>query len=121
MARLEQEHAFFTKISSNPHPAQAQQQGRIRGPTGPGHIGSREKTRDDSADRVIRLRERLNLSEEQIERDKEAQESDREARDALRLETRELRDRLRDEELTREEFLEELESLRVDAMDRTNA
>lgn len=102
-------------------PAQAQRQGRMRGPSGPGDIGSRERTRDDSADRVIRLRERLNLSEEQIERVKEAQESDREDRDALRLETREMRDRLRDEELTREEFREELESRRLDAMDRTMA
>lgn len=98
-------------------PAQAQRQGRMRGPAGPDEIGNREQTRDPSADEIIRLRESLNLSEEQVERIKEAQGVDREARDAMRLETRGMRDRLRDGEITREEFREELQGRRSSAMD----
>jgi len=98
-------------------PAQAQRPERMRGPAEPDEIGNRERTRDLSANEIIRLRESLNLSEEQVERVKEAQEADRAARDAQRLETRETRDRLRDEEITREEFREELQSRRSITMD----
>jgi regulator of replication initiation timing len=98
-------------------PVQAQRQGRTRGPAGPEEFGIRERGGDDSADAIIRLRERLGLSEEQVERLKEAQAVDREARDAMRLETREMRDRLRDGEITREEFREEFEGRRSRARD----
>ena len=98
-------------------PAQAQRPERMRGPAGPDQIGNRERGRDLSADAIIRQRESLNLSEEQIERIKEAQAVDRAARDAQRLEAREMRDRLRDEEITREEFREELQSRRSTTMD----
>jgi len=96
-------------------PAQAQRPGRMRGPAGPDEIGNRERTRDPWADAIIRQRESLNLSEEQVESIKEAQEADRAVRDAQRLEVRELRDRLRDEEITREEFREESQSRRSSA------
>ena len=102
-------------------PAQAQRPGRMRGPAGPDEIGNRERARDLSADAIIRQRESLNLSEEQVERIKEAQEADRAVRDAQRLETREMRDRLRDEEITREEFREELQSRRSSTMDGRRA
>lgn len=92
-------------------PAQAQRQ--VRGPAGPDVFGSRGRTEDRPADAILRLRERLNLTEEQVESIKGAQASDREARDALRLETRTLRDQLRDEEITRERFREELEGHRT--------
>ena len=98
-------------------PAQAQRPGRMHDPSGPDEIGNRERARDLSADAIIRLRESLNLSEEQVERIKEAQELDRAVRDAQRLEAREMRDRLRDEEITREEFREELQSRRSIAVD----
>jgi len=94
-------------------PAQAQRQGRMREPTRSADIGERDRIRDLPADMIIRLQERLSLSEEQVERVKEAQRSDREARDALRLETREMRDRLRDEEMTRAEFREEVAGRRA--------
>ena len=102
-------------------PAQAQRAGRTRGPAGPDEIGNRERTRDLSADAIIRQKESLNLSEEQVERIKQAQEADRAVRDAQRLETREMRDRLRDEEITREEFREELQSRRSSTMDSRRA
>lgn len=96
-------------------PAQAQRQARIRGPAGRGKIGNYERPRGLSADAISRFRERLNLTEEQVESVKEAQRSDREARDALRLEMRGVRDRLRDDEITREEFREELAGRRSTA------
>ncbi len=65
-------------------PAQAQRQGRMRGPARPDGFGARGRTPNPSADDIIRLQERLGLSEEQVERVKDAQRSDREARDALR-------------------------------------
>ena len=98
-------------------PAQAQRPGRMRGPARPDEIWARDRARDLPADGIIRLRERLSLSEEQVERIKETQRSDREARDALRLETRDVRDRLRDGEITREEFREEMEGRRAAAAD----
>ena len=98
-------------------PAQAQRLGRMRGPAGPDEIWNRERARDLSADAMIRQRESLNLSDEQVERIKEAQAADRAARDAQRLEAREIRDRLRDEEITRYEFREELQSRRSSTMD----
>jgi hypothetical protein len=102
-------------------PAQAQRSGRMRGPAGPDEIGNRERARNLSADAIIRKRENLNLSEEQVERIKEAQEADRAVRDAQRLETLEMRDRLRDEEITRGEFWEELQSRRSSTMDGRRA
>ncbi len=96
-------------------PAQAQRQGRIRGPGGPDGIGGRAE--DGQADAIIRLQERLNLSEEQVQRVRDAQQSDRATRDALRLETRELRDQLRDEAITREQFREEMAGRRSTADD----
>ena len=89
-------------------PAQAQRQGRMRGPPRSDDIGESERMQDLPADMILRLQERLNLSDEQVERVKDAQRSDREARDALRLDTRAMRDRLRDEEITRAEFREEM-------------
>ncbi len=98
-------------------PAQAQRQGRMRGLARADEIGDRDRSRDLPADWIIRLRDRLSLSEEQVERIKEAQRSDREARDALRLETRGMRDRLRDEEITRREFREEMADRRAAEVD----
>ena len=89
-------------------PAQAQRQARIHGPAGRGEIGNYERPRGLSADAIIRFRERLNYV-------KEAQRSDREVRDALRLQMRGVRDRLRDDEITREEFREELAGRRSTA------
>ncbi len=89
-------------------PAQAQRQGRMSGPTRSDDIGVSDRNRDLPADMIIRFQERLSLSDEQLERVKDAQRSDREVRDALRLETREMRDRLRDGEITRAEFREEM-------------
>ena len=89
-------------------PAQAKRQGRMRGPTRSDDIGVSDRNRDLPADMIIRFQERLSLSDEQLERVKDAQRSDREVRDALRLETREMRDRLRDGEITRAEFREEM-------------
>ncbi len=102
-------------------PAEAQRQGRLRGPAGPDQSATRERARDLSADAIIRLQERLSLTEEQVENLKEAQRSDREVRDALGLETRAMRDRLRDGEITREGFREELEGLRSTARDGRTA
>ena len=93
-------------------PAQAQRRGLMRGPGGPDEFGNRERSRDLPADAILRLRERLSLTEDQVGRIKEAQATDREARDAFRLETRGLRDQLRDEEITREQFREQLEGRR---------
>lgn len=98
-------------------PAQAQRQGRMRGPARPDGFGARGRTPNPSADDIIRLQERLGLSEEQVESIKEAQRSDREARDALRLETREMRDQLRDEEITRQEFREGMAGRRTTEVD----
>lgn len=98
-------------------PAQAQRQGRMRGPAGPDAFGNRERARDLPADAILRLRDRLSLTEDQVARIKEAQGTDREARDAFRLETRGLRDRLRDEEITRGQFREELEGRRSTVAD----
>ena len=95
----------------------AQGQGRMRGLARADEIGDRDRGRDLPADLIIRLRDRLSLSEEQVERIKEAQRSDREARDALRLETRGMRDRLRDEEITRREFREEMADRRAAEVD----
>jgi regulator of replication initiation timing len=100
-------------ISATP----AQGQGRMRGLARADEIGDRDRGRDLPADLIIRLRDRLSLSEEQVERIKEAQRSDREARDALRLETRGMRDRLRDEEITRREFREEMADRRAAEVD----
>jgi truncated hemoglobin YjbI len=77
-------------------------------------IGNRERARDLSADAIIRLRESLNLLEEQVERIKEATGG---GSGSQRLEAREMRDRLCDEEITREEFREELQSRRSIAID----
>ena len=98
-------------------PAQAQRQGRMRGLARADEIGDRDRSRDLPADLIIRLRDRLSLSEEQVERIKEAQRSDRETRDALRLETRGIRDQLRDEEITRREFREEMAGRRAAEVD----
>lgn len=98
-------------------PAHAQRQGRMRGPTRPNEIGNLDRIQDLPADEIIRLQERLSLSGEQVERVKEAQRSDREARDALRLEARGMRDQLRDEKITREEFREEMAGRRTGAVD----
>jgi hypothetical protein len=109
--------AILLAIMAIPAQAQAQRLGRMRGPAGPDEIWNRERARDLSADAMIRQRESLNLSDEQVERIKEAQAADRAARDAQRLEAREIRDRLRDEEITRYEFREELQSRRSSTMD----
>ena len=87
----------------------------------PAHAQRQGRTREVSADAIIRLQDRLDLSEDQIERVKAAQGAEREVRDALRLETRAMRDRLRDEEITRAEFREEMESRRSTEMDGTRA
>jgi len=89
-------------------PAQAQRPGPMRGSRGPEGVGDRERAGELQADAILRLRDRLNLSDEQVEGVRAAQETDRAARDAMRLETRGLRDQLRDEEITREEFREEM-------------
>ena len=95
-------------------PARAQRQGGTGGPGGPDGVGHGERT-GLQADAIIRLRERLSLSEEQVRRVREAQESERAAQDAMRLETRVLRDQLRDDEITREEFREEMARRRTTA------
>ena len=102
-------------------PAQAQRQGRMRGPDRSDQSGDRDRTRDLSADAIIRLQDRLDLSGEQVEGLKEAQRSDREVRDALRLGTRGTRDRLRDGEITRAEFREEMASRRATELDGVRA
>ena len=102
-------------------PAQAQRQGRMRGAAGPDEFANRQRTREISADVIIRLRDRLDLSEDQLERIKAAQGADREVRDALRLDARAMRDRLRDDEITRQEFREEMRSRRSAEMDGMRA
>jgi hypothetical protein len=93
-------------------PLQAQRQGRTRGPADGAAMGGREDPRDAQADFILQLRERLELSEGQVEGIKDAQATDREIRDAVRLETRGLRDRLRDGVITRDEFRVEMEGSR---------
>lgn len=102
-------------------PAQVPGQARRRGPTGQSDVANRERARELSADRIIRFRKRLDLSDEQVERVKQALGADREVQDALRLETRGIRDRLRDEEITREEFRDEMQGRRREAVDGTIA
>jgi hypothetical protein len=60
-------------------PAQAQRQGPTRGPRGPEGLGDRERTGELQANTILRLRDRLNLSDEQVEGVRAAQDTDRAA------------------------------------------
>ena len=59
-----------------------------------------------SADRLIWLREELNLADEQVESLMSTEEADREAHDGARLQVRGIRDQLRDGEITQGQFLD---------------
>lgn len=89
-------------------PAQAHSQGRARGSAGPDDAGDRDRREGVQADAILKFQEQLNLSPEQIERIRESQDSDRAARDAARLETQGLRDRLGNREITQDEFREKM-------------
>lgn len=68
-----------------------------------------------SADRLIWHRAKLNLTDEQVESLKSAEEADREAHDGARLQMRGIRDQLRDGEITQGQFLDLMTAQR-DAM-----
>lgn len=68
-----------------------------------------------SADRLIWHRAELNLTDEQVESLKSAEEADREVHDGARLQMRGMRDQLRDGEITQGQFLDLMTAQR-DAM-----
>ena len=72
-----------------------------------------ERTRELSADRLIRLRSDLNLTNDQVDRIKATQATRRELSDAARLQMRDLRDALRDDEITRDELRTEMSGRRA--------
>lgn len=76
-----------------------------------------ERTRELSADRLIRLRSDLNLTNDQVDRIKAAQATSRGFTDAARLQMRDLRDALRDDEITRDELRTEMSRRRTLAVE----
>ena len=74
-----------------------------------------------AADRLIRLREELNLADEQVESLKSTEEADREAHDGARLQIRGMRDQLRDGEITQGQFLDLMTAQRNAMMQQQNA
>ncbi len=73
------------------------------------------------ADRLIWLREELNLADEQVESLKSTEEAGREANDGARLQMRGMRDQLRDGEITRGQFLDLMTAQRDAMMQQQNA